>query len=246
MGFPTNHQPRFYATPNFLKMGINYLSLCPFWTISSIRDEKSAAKLHYIKTVSDEVVAQSIAFRLVSIYWQGSDHFPLKSWLQVTYPQPVSRTQASDAMTSRLRAMRRSVCNAGASNAGRSLCVQISRERSYPLPIYWYHLKGNWLRYNLAADSFYIMKLCSRLLVLYCRLRRYKAKCVKTRCLQEGMGQFEPRFQGEGVVLLPIYWYHLKGDWLRYNFATESFYTMKVCSRLLVLYCRNLYERRQI
>ena len=28
--------------------------------------------------------------------------------------------------------MRRSVCNACASNAGRSLCVQISRERSYP------------------------------------------------------------------------------------------------------------------
>jgi len=67
------------------------------------------------------------------------------------------------------RAMRRSVCNAGATNAGRSLCVQISRERSYPLPTYWYHSKGNWLRYNLAADSFYIMKLCSRLFVLYCR-----------------------------------------------------------------------------
>jgi len=30
------------------------------------------------------------------------------------------------------RAMRQSVCNAGASNGGRSLCVQISRERSYP------------------------------------------------------------------------------------------------------------------
>jgi len=29
-------------------------------------------------------------------------------------------------------AMRRSVCNAGASNVGRSLFVQISRERSYP------------------------------------------------------------------------------------------------------------------
>ena len=67
------------------------------------------------------------------------------------------------------RAMRWSVCNAGASNAGRSLGVQISRERSYPLPIYWYHSKGNWLRYNLAADRFCIMKLCSRLLVLYCR-----------------------------------------------------------------------------
>jgi len=32
------------------------------------------------------------------------------------------------------------------------------------------------------------------------RLRRYKAKRVKTRCYQEGVGQFEPRFQGEAVV----------------------------------------------
>ena len=55
------------------------------------------------------------------------------------------------------RAMRRSVCNRGASNAGRSLCVQIWRGRSYPLPIYWYHSRGSWLRYNFAADSFYIM-----------------------------------------------------------------------------------------
>jgi len=37
------------------------------------------------------------------------------------------------------RAMRRNVCNAVASNVGRSLCVQISREGSYHLPIYWYH-----------------------------------------------------------------------------------------------------------
>jgi len=27
------------------------------------------------------------------------------------------------------------------------------------------------MRYNFAADSFYIMKLCSRLFVLYCRSR---------------------------------------------------------------------------
>jgi len=60
------------------------------------------------------------------------------------------------------RAMRRSVCNAGASNVGQSLYVQILREQSYPLSIYWYHSKGNWLRYNFAAKSFYIMKLCSR------------------------------------------------------------------------------------
>jgi len=100
------------------------------------------------------------------------------------------------------------------------------------------------------SSSFYTMKLCSRLFVLYCRsrpkddrsrhfdphfeevrggveplwmarwkalavfllsiiellflyllrLRRYKAKCVKTRCLQRWVGHFEPKFQGEGVV----------------------------------------------
>jgi len=31
-------------------------------------------------------------------------------------------------------------------------------------------------------------------------LRRYKAKRVKTRCYQEGVGQFEPTFKEEGVV----------------------------------------------
>jgi len=66
-------------------------------------------------------------------------------------------------------AMRRSVCNAGASMKVGPLCVQISREWSYPLPIYWYHSEGNWLCYNSAADSFYIMQLCSRLFILYCR-----------------------------------------------------------------------------
>ena len=47
-----------------------------FWTISTIKDEKSPAKFHYIKTVSGRVVAQSIAFRVVSIYWQGVAPFP--------------------------------------------------------------------------------------------------------------------------------------------------------------------------
>jgi len=103
--------------------------------------------------------------------------------------------------------------------------------------------------YNYAADSFYIMRLCSRLFVLHCRsrpkydnarhfyphfeevrggaepwsmarwkalaefvlsviellfhllrLRRYKAKRVKSRSLQEWVGHFETKFQGEGVV----------------------------------------------
>jgi len=43
--------------------------------MSTIKDEKSAAKFHY-KTVSAKVVAQSISFRVVSIYWQGVAPFP--------------------------------------------------------------------------------------------------------------------------------------------------------------------------
>jgi len=68
-GFPTSHQPRFYAAPNFLKMGIKCLNLSSFIQVSIIKDEKSAAKFHYIKTVSGKIVAQSIAFGVVSIYW---------------------------------------------------------------------------------------------------------------------------------------------------------------------------------
>jgi len=67
------------------KWGYKVPKFVVFWTISTIKDEKSAAKFHYIKTVSGNVVVQSIAFRVVSIYWQGGDHFPLKCWLQVTY-----------------------------------------------------------------------------------------------------------------------------------------------------------------
>jgi len=52
----------------------------------TIKDEKSAAKFHYIKTVSGRVVAQSIAFGVVSIYWQGDDPFLMKSWLKLTHP----------------------------------------------------------------------------------------------------------------------------------------------------------------
>ena len=67
-------------------MGIKMPRFVVFWTISTMKDEKSAAKFHYIKTVSSKVVEHSIAFRVVSIYFQGNDPFPLKSYLQVTYP----------------------------------------------------------------------------------------------------------------------------------------------------------------
>ena len=49
----------------------------------------------------------------------------------------------------------------------------------------------------------------------------------------------EARFQGEGVIPLPIYWYHSKGNWMHYNFAADTFYIMKLCSRLFVLHCRS-------
>jgi len=176
-----------------------------------------------------------------------SFHFP---WVHVPPSRSISlRSRLVTQWRNGCCGMRRSVCNAGASNAGRSVCVQISRERSYPLPIYWYHSKGDWLRYKFAAESFYIMKLCNRLFVLYCRncpkddkfeevrggvepwlmarwkariefllsvinfffylvwLRRYKAKCVKTRYLQEGVGHLKPRFQGKGSSLGNIFWF---------------------------------------
>ena len=77
-GFPTSNglEPRFYAAPNFLKMGIKCLNLSSFIQVSTIKDEKSTAKFHYIKTVSGKVVAQSIAFQVLSICWQGVAPFP--------------------------------------------------------------------------------------------------------------------------------------------------------------------------
>jgi len=90
-GFPMSHQPTFYAAPNFLKMGIKYLNLSSFIQVLTIKDEMSAAKFHYIKTVSSKVVAQSIAFRVVSIYWQGDHPFPWN--LCSNWPTPSWRQQ---------------------------------------------------------------------------------------------------------------------------------------------------------
>jgi len=43
-------------------------------------------------------------------------------------------------------------------------------------------------------------------------LRRYKAKGVKTRCYQEGVGQFERRFKGKGVVAVEYFLVSAKLD----------------------------------
>jgi len=70
------------------------------------------------------------------------------------------------------------------------------------------------------------------------RLPQYEAKCVQRRCFQSGPVPLRSDIKGTELPL-PIYWYHSKGNWLRYNFATDIFYIMKLCSRLFVLYCRN-------
>jgi len=77
------------------------------------------------------------------------------------------------------------------------------------------------------------------------RLPRYEAKCVQRRCFRWGSVPLRSYIKGTELPLT-IYWYHSKGTWLCYNFAADSFYIMKLCSRLLVLYCRDLYKRRQI
>jgi len=53
------------------------------------------------------------------------------------------------------------------------------------------------------------------LLFYLLRLRRYKAKRVKTRCYQEGVGHLEPRFQGEDVV---------PGEYLLVSTKLDTFY----------------------
>jgi len=65
------------------------------------------------------------------------------------------------------------------------------------------------MRYNVAADSFYIMKLCSRLCVLYCRSR---PKDDKSRHFdppfEEVRGDVEPwwmaRWKARDEVLLRV------------------------------------------
>jgi len=56
-----------------------------------------------------------------------------------------------------------------------------------------------WLIARWKAGVEFLLRVIGFLFCLL-RLRRYNAKGVKTRCYQEGVGQFEPRFQVEEVV----------------------------------------------
>jgi len=65
--------------------------------------------------------------------------------------QPVSRTQASDAMTSRLPCYEAKCVQYRCFKCGSFPLRSDIKGTELPLPIYWYHSKGNWLSYNLAA-----------------------------------------------------------------------------------------------
>ena len=75
MGFPMSHQSRFYAAPNFLKMGMKYL-IVVFWTISTIQDEKSAAKFQYIKTSAAQLQHNQLPFKWYQYIARGTTSSP--------------------------------------------------------------------------------------------------------------------------------------------------------------------------
>jgi len=56
---------------------------------------------------------------------------------------------------------------------------------------------------------------------------------------QDRAGHLEARFQGEGVVPFQYIDTTRKAIERATNFAADSFYIMKLCSRLFVLYCRS-------
>ena len=55
-------------------------------------------------------------------------------------------------------------------------------------------------------------------------LLSYEAKCVqRTKVLPMRVGPFEFRYQENGATPRQIYWYHSKGNWVRYNFCRWQF-----------------------
>jgi len=86
----------------------------------------------------------------------------------------------------------------------------------------------------------FLLSVTERLFLSH-TVKALQGKCVKTRCLPEGVGQFQPSFQVEG-------WYHSKGNWLRYNVAAEcwQFYTTPCLKKVPRLACYNFNAREWI
>ena len=101
---------------------------------------------------------------------------------------------------------------------------------------HWFDTRSNyWSNWKSLANQWAERRLVT--LVGGCRVMR-QSVCNACASNGGGVGPFACRYQGKGAtpvnILIP-----LKRQLMRYNFAADSFYIMKLCSRLLVLYCRN-------
>jgi len=88
-------------------------------------------KQHYIKTVSGKVVAQSIAFRVVLIYWRGLALFPW--YLNAKGPTLIGSTCVAHTLPQR---------------GSRDVIASLACVRLTGWPVAW-----NWRRAVLSADA---------------------------------------------------------------------------------------------
>jgi len=107
----------------------NVLKSCRMHVVDEFFVEVDALRVRTVQA-RESLWIDSNGNKKASIRWQDSAP-PISGLLANQWAERRLVTQWCHGC----RAMRRSVCNASASNAGRSLCVQISRERSYPQPI---------------------------------------------------------------------------------------------------------------
>ena len=95
---------------------------------------------HYIKTVSGKVVAQSIAFRVVSISWQGVAPFPW--YLNAKGPTPIGST---------------CVAHTSPQRGSRDVIASLASVRLTGWPVAW-----NWRRAVLSADAGLLVETCKQ------------------------------------------------------------------------------------
>ena len=103
-----------------------------FWSILTTKDEKSAAKFHYTKTVSDKVVAQSIALSGINIL---AALFPW--YLNAKGPTPIAST---------------CVAHTSPQRSSRDVIASLASVRLTAWPVAW-----NWRRAVLSADAGFLV-----------------------------------------------------------------------------------------
>ena len=147
-------------------MGIKMPRFVVFWTTSTIKDNKKASIRWQDSAtpISGYWPTSEPNFRLVT----QDDNF--RKFISILRTLGRRRTLVDGSLESTCRvllsviellflsltveALQGKMCqNSLPSEGGRSLGAKNSGEGVIPLPIYWYHSKGNWLHYNFATDS---------------------------------------------------------------------------------------------